>query len=140
MAQVLEDIIQAGGYGAIGSHGQEHGMGSHWDAWIAGMAMDPLSVLEMASMHGARFLGMEADLGSIKEGKLADLVVLNSNPLVNLRSTADIGYVMKAGTLYDASSLDEIWPVAKKFGDYYWVTPEAYRSDDRPVDYWDRPR
>ncbi len=138
MAQVIADIIQAGGYGAIGSHGQEHGIGSHWDAWIAAMAMDNMSVLEMASLHGARFLGMEEDLGSIKVGKIADLVVLDANPLTNIRNTADIRYVMKAGTLYDASSLDELWPVAKPYGDHFWVTPEAYRSDDRPVTYWDK--
>ncbi|MGE0554749.1 MAG: LpqB family beta-propeller domain-containing protein [Gemmatimonadales bacterium] len=140
MAQVIKDIIDAGGLSAIGSHGQEHGIASHWDAWMAARAMSPMEVLEMASMHGARFLGMEQDLGSIEVGKLGDLVVLNSNPLANIRSTVDIRYVMKAGVLYDANSLDEIWPVARPFGDYYWITPEALKTDDKPIDVWDRSR
>jgi len=46
--------------------------------------------------------------------------------------------VMKAGVLYDASTLDEIWPEKKPFGDYYWVNPDALRTDSRPTDYWDK--
>ena len=53
--------------------------------------------LEIASMHGAMFLGMDDDIGSITVGKLADLMVLNANPLENIRNTADIRYVMKSG-------------------------------------------
>jgi cytosine/adenosine deaminase-related metal-dependent hydrolase len=98
-----------------------------------------VEALEVASLHGARFLGMEQDLGSIAVGKLADIVVLNSDPLRDIRNTADIRYVMKGGVLYDANSMDEVWPRARPFGDYYWVTPEAFRSDDRPIDVWDRP-
>ena len=44
---------------------------------------------------------------------------------------------MKAGVLFDANSLDELWPRQTKFGDYYWVVPDVYRSDNRPVDYFD---
>jgi Imidazolonepropionase and related amidohydrolases len=68
--------------------------------------------LEVASLHGARFLGVDKDLGSIEVGKLADLMVLNSNPLENIKSTLDMKYVMKGGKLYDAMSLDEVWPKA----------------------------
>jgi hypothetical protein len=81
---------------------------------------------------------MEDDLGSITVGKLADLMVLNANPLDNIRNTANIQYVMKAGTLYDALSLDEIWPKAVRYGDHYWLVPEMYRIDEKRVDTWDR--
>ena len=64
-------------------------------------------------------------------------MVLNSNPLENIRNTTDIQYVMKGGRLYEGDTLDEIWPEQKPFGEYYWVNPEALQSDDRPVDYWD---
>jgi hypothetical protein len=47
---------------------------------------------------------------------------------------------MKAGVLYDAGTLDEIWPQRKPFGDYYWVNPDALRSDTRATDYWDKPQ
>jgi Tol biopolymer transport system component/imidazolonepropionase-like amidohydrolase len=136
----LADIISHGGYGSIGSHGQQHGLGSHWETWAAASALGPMGALEVASLHGAHFLGADQDLGSLEAGKLGDLVVLNSNPLENIRNTKDILYVMKAGVLYDGTTLDELWPEKKAFGDYYWVDPNALRSDTRAVDYWDRPQ
>jgi Tol biopolymer transport system component len=138
-AQQIADIIAAGGYSAIGSHGQQPGLGSHWDVWMAAKATGNMTALEIASLHGAIFLGMEDDLGSIAVGKLGDLMVLNGNPLDNIRNTANIQYVMKAGALYDANSLDEIWPVARRYGDYYWMVPEMYRVDEKPVNIWDQP-
>ncbi len=140
IAQGLADIIAQGGYGAIGSHGQQHGIGAHWETWMAASALGPMGALEVASLHGAHFLGVEKDLGSITVGKLGDLMVLDADPLADIRNTAKIAYVMKAGRVWQASTLDEVWPVKKPFGDYYWVDADELRSDDRPVDYWDRHR
>ncbi len=139
-AQQIADIIAAGGYSAVGSHGQQPGLGSHWDVWMAAKATGNMTALEVASMHGAIFLGLEDDLGSISLGKLADLMILNANPLDDIRNTANIRYVMKAGTLYDANSLDEVWPLTRKYGDTYWVVPEMYRRDTKPVGTFDRPQ
>ena len=44
---------------------------------------------------------------------------------------------MKGGVLYEADTLNEIWPEGKPFGPYYWVDEDVYKSDDRPVNYWD---
>jgi hypothetical protein len=140
IAQGMADIVAEGGYGAIGSHGQHHGLASHWEVWMAAAALGPMGALEVASRHGAHFLGMEKHLGSIAVGKLADLMVLNKNPLENVRNTVDILYVMKGGRLYDAATLDEKWPQQKPYGAYPWQFPEALRSDDRPVDSLDRPK
>jgi Tol biopolymer transport system component/imidazolonepropionase-like amidohydrolase len=134
VAQTVSDLIALGGFSGVGSHGQQHGLGSHWDVWMLAKAAGPMTALEVASMHGATFLGMEDDLGSISVGKLGDLLVLNSNPLTSIRNTADIQYVMKGGVLYDANSLDEVWPRAVPYGDYYWVVPEMYRVDEKRVD------
>ena len=138
MTQAVADIVAAGGGTAIGSHGQQHGLGSHWDIWMYAESMGAMGALEAATLLGARFLGMEQDLGSIAVGKLGDLVVLNGDPLSNIRNSAAIRYVVKAGVLYDADSLDEQWPRQRRFGDYYWYVPEIYRSDTRPIDYHDR--
>jgi hypothetical protein len=138
VAQVIADLVALGGHSAVGSHGQQHGIGSHWDVWMLAKAAGPMTALEVASRHGAAFLGMEDDLGSITVGKLADLMVLNANPLDNIRNTANIQYVMKAGTLFDALSLDEIWPKAVRYGDHYWMVPEMYRIDEKRVDTWDK--
>jgi cytosine/adenosine deaminase-related metal-dependent hydrolase len=94
--------------------------------------------LEVASLHGAHFLGADRDLGSIEVGKLADLMVLNTNPLDNIRNTLDAQYVMKGGRLYDAMSLDEVWPRQRKFGPYYWVNPDALQTDTKATDIFDR--
>ena len=99
----------------------------------------PLGALKTASLGSAYFLGAEEDLGSLELGKVADLLVLDYNPLENIRNTMDIRYVMKGGVLYEADTLDEVWPEQRAFGPYYWVDDDALRTDDRPVDAWRRP-
>jgi Tol biopolymer transport system component len=138
VAQSMADIIAEGGYGAIGSHGEHHGIAPHWEVWMGATALGNHGALEVASLHGARFLGAVQDLGSIEVGKLADLVVLNSNPLENIRNTIDAQYVMKGGKLYDAMSLDEVWPRAVPFGPYYWLNPDQLKNDTKSTDVFDR--
>ncbi len=138
LAQAVADIIEAGGHGAIGAHGQGHGIAPHWEVWMAASAMGPLGALKLASQQGAYFLGVQEDLGSIEVGKLADLLVLRSNPLDDIRNTADIRYVMQGGILFEAETLDEVWPEQRPYGARPWMEQDALRADDRPIDYWDR--
>jgi Tol biopolymer transport system component len=138
IAQAMADIIKEGGYGALGSHGEHHGIAPHWEVWMGASALGNYGALEVASLHGAKFLGADQDLGSLEVGKLADLMVLNSNPLTNIRNTLDMKYVMKGGKLYDAMSLDEIWPKAIPFGPYYWVNEDELKSDTRGTDFFDK--
>lgn len=138
IAQGLADIVAEGGWGAIGSHGQQHGLGPHWEIWMAASAMGPLGALDLASRQGAHFLGRLEDLGTLAPGKLADLVVLNSNPLDDIRNTLDIRLVMKGGVLWDGETLDEMWPRQRPFGLRPWVNADALRRDARPVGWHDR--
>ena len=101
-------------------------------------ALGNMGALEVASLRGARFLGADKDLGSIEVGKLADLMVLNSNPLDNIKNTLDSKYVMKGGKLYDAMSLDEIWPKAVPFGPYYWVNDDVLQQNTKSSDAFDK--
>jgi Tol biopolymer transport system component/imidazolonepropionase-like amidohydrolase len=137
-SQGVADIIANGGYGAIGSHGQFHGIGSHWEVWMLATALGNMGALEVASVHGAHFLGADKDLGTIEAGKLADLLVLNANPLEDIHNTLKLQMVMKAGTLYDATTLDEVWPEKKPFGSYYWINQDELRNDTRAVDARDK--
>ena len=136
VAEGMADIIAAGGYGVIGSHGQQHGPASHWEVWSYAEALGPLGALEVASLNGARYLGLADQLGSIVAGKYADLVILDSNPLDDIENTLDIDLVMKDGVLYDAATLDEVWPSARPFGSYYWVNPDVMKTDTLPVGQW----
>lgn len=105
---------------------------------MAASALGPLGALEVATRHGAYFLGAEHDLGTLEEGKLADLLVLNSNPLDDIENTLDLRYVMKGGILYESATLDEIWPEDRPYGGYPWLDTDALRSDDVPMSRWDR--
>ena len=96
-------------------------------------ALGPMGALEVASRHGAYFLGAEEDIGSLEVSKLADLIVLNKNPLDDIENTLDMLYVMKGGILYEADSLDEIWPENRPFGEHFWVDPDALQTNDKPI-------
>jgi imidazolonepropionase-like amidohydrolase len=133
LAQGMADIIAAGGYGAIGGHGQLHGLGSQWELWMAASAMSPLEALRVATLDGAKMIGIDKDIGSLETGKLADLVILNGNPLENIRESANIAYVMKGGRLYRGDTLDEVWPRAKPYGKFFWEMDEARPNDVKVV-------
>ncbi len=96
---------------AVGSHGQLQGVGYHWEMWAMGAGgASNHGILRAATILGAEAIGFGKQLGSIEEGKFADIVVLDSNPLDDLRNTVDIRYVMKDGRLYDGMTLDEVYP------------------------------
>ncbi len=99
-------------------------------------ALGPMGALEVASVHGAHFLGLSEDLGALEVGKLADLMVLDANPLDDIRNTTAIRWVMKGGRLYDGETLDELWPDVRPYGGRYWVDEDMLQSDNRPVDFW----
>jgi hypothetical protein len=111
VADAAIDIQRAGGKVGVGSHGQFQGLGYHWELWSLGSGKaTPMEALKAATIDGAHIIGHGEEVGSIEVGKFADLVVLNSDPRVDLKNTADIHRVMANGRLYNDDTLDEEWP------------------------------
>jgi len=115
VAEGVRDVVEAGGWTAMGAHGEQAGVGAHWDLWAFVPTFSPLEAIRIATHDGARFHGLEGELGSIRVGLLADLVVLDSDPLADIRNTMDIALVMKSGRLYDGATLDQLWPERHPF-------------------------
>jgi hypothetical protein len=126
VAEQAMKIVDAGGQVGIGAHGQLQGLGYHWELWSVASGGSNYNALRAATLMGAEMIGLGQDIGSITAGKLADLVVLNSNPLDDIRSSVDIEFVMKGGALYEGDTLNQIWPRQKDLADQWWwhLTPE----------------
>ncbi|HEX9615550.1 MAG TPA: amidohydrolase family protein, partial [Bacteroidota bacterium] len=117
----LKKILDAGGSVQLGAHGQLQGLGAHWELWMLEQGgMTPLEALRCATLSGARYLGLDSDLGSVEAGKLADMVVLDKNPLENIRDSDSVRYVLINGRIYDAETMNEIGNHPKPRGKFYW--------------------
>jgi hypothetical protein len=110
LAKSAGDVIREGGKVGVGAHGQRQGIGFHWEMWSLATGMSNHEVLRAATLLGAEISGLDRDLGTIDIGKLADLVVLDEDPLENIRNTNSICYVIKNGVVYTGDTLTEIWP------------------------------
>ncbi|MBI3792939.1 MAG: PD40 domain-containing protein [Gemmatimonadetes bacterium] len=120
-AQQLARIVNAGGRVGLGSHGELQGLGVHWELWMMQSGgLTTHQALRAATLHGADAIGLSRDLGSLEPGKLADLQVLDANPLADIHNTNTIRFVMKNGRLYDGDTLDEVWPRQKALGPQWW--------------------
>ena len=114
-AETMNSIVKQGGLAGVGSHGQLQGLGYHWELWsIQSGGMSNHDALKVATIKGAEAIGLDKDLGSLEEGKLADIVILDKNPLENIRHTNTIRYVIMNGRVYQGDTLDEIYPTQRK--------------------------
>lgn len=119
-AQALK-IVRAGGRVGVGAHGQLQGLGYHWEMRaLAAGGFTPMEVLTAATRGGAEMIGVADDIGTITTGKLADLVVLDADPTIDIRNTTELRYVISNGELYDADTLDRLWPEPMPLPGQWW--------------------
>ncbi len=121
LAKTVKDLVRAGGRAQLGAHGQLQGLGVHWELWMLQQGgLTPLEAIRAATLHGAEYLGLGGDIGSIEVGKLADLMVMTKNPLANIRHSESISHVMINGVLYSTDNMDEVYPRAAPRTPFYW--------------------
>jgi imidazolonepropionase-like amidohydrolase/Tol biopolymer transport system component len=115
----------------LGAHGQIQGIGVHWELWmLAQGGMTNIEALRAATMNGADYLGMESQIGSLEVGKLADLIVLDKNPLVDIQNSNSVTHTMMNGRLYDTETMHEIGNHPKKRGTFFWESKDYSPSFD----------
>jgi len=116
IAKVTKELNDLGVDVQIGAHGQREGLGAHWELWMMAQGgMSPLQVLRTGTINGARTLGMDKDLGSLEPGKLADLVVLDRNPLEDIKNTVSIRYTVANGRVFDSEMNEAGKPAHRPF-------------------------
>jgi hypothetical protein len=121
-AEDLAKTVKAGGRIGVGSHGQLQGLGMHWELWLVqGGGMSEHDALKAATIVGAEAIGLGASVGSLEPGKFADLLVLDKDPLQNIRNTNSIRMVMVNGRLYDGDTLDELYPRKQPLSKQPWA-------------------
>ncbi len=129
VSQQLKKMQDAGININLGSHGQLQGLGAHWELWmLAQGGMSNLQALKCATINGAKYLGMDKEIGSLAVGKLADLMVLDHNPLENIRNSESIRYVMVNGRLYDAETLNETGNYDSKRKKFWFEIPGSQNN------------
>jgi Tol biopolymer transport system component/imidazolonepropionase-like amidohydrolase len=131
--QVANDcnaLSKAGVSVNLGAHGQLQGLGAHWELWMLQMGFkNNYQTLKAASLNGAKYLGMDEQIGSIKIGKLADLIVFEKNPLDDIRNTESLKYTIINGFMYNSSDLKLLnGPGPSKPNPFYWEFPGYHDS------------
>ena len=119
-AKIAKRLGDAGVSIQLGAHGQREGLGAHWEMWMFVQGgMTPREALALRDAQRRAYLGMDKDLGSLEPGKLADVVVIDGDPLADIRQSEKVRYTMVNGRLYDATTLDEVGSATKR-PRYWW--------------------
>ena len=114
LSRTAAEVGRRGGNVEVGAHGQLQGLGLDWEMWMLHQGgMRNLDVLRAATINGARALGLDSVIGSLRPGTLADLIILDGDPLLDIRQTENVAYTMVNGRLYDARTLAQIEPVRR---------------------------
>jgi len=132
-AALAKKLLDAGVKVQMGAHGQREGLAAHWELWsFAQGGMKPMEVLRAGTLAGAQYLGLDKDIGSLEVGKLADLAVLDKDPLTDIHATRQVSMVMIGGYLFDAATMVEIGGAQRRPQPFYFSEPGRLASGGKP--------
>ncbi|MET0393657.1 MAG: amidohydrolase family protein [Chitinophagaceae bacterium] len=121
VSQSLKKLMDEGVLVNMGAHGQIQGIGVHWEIWMMQQGgMSNHQALQTATINPAVSLGLDKSIGSLEAGKLADLIVLDKNPLENIRNTESVRYTIVNGRLFDAAQMNETGNYNRPRTKFYW--------------------
>ena len=110
------EVLRAGGKIAVSGHNTP-AIRTHFEIWAFQRGgATPGEAIRAATMTGAEKLGIQEDIGSLAPGKIADFLVLTSNPLDKIENSLDLAYTVADGIIYDSTTLDIVWPREKSGG------------------------
>ncbi|MBK8328137.1 MAG: PD40 domain-containing protein [Bacteroidetes bacterium] len=121
VSKSLKKLSDVGVLVNMGAHGQIQGIGAHWEIWMMRQGgMSTMEALKTATINPALSLGLDQNIGSIKVGKLADMLVMDKNPLDDIYNTESIKYTIVNGRIYDAESMNEMGNYNKPRTKFFW--------------------
>ncbi len=130
MARSVKKLDDAGVIINVGSHGQVPGLAMHWEmALMREGGMSNHRILRAATLNGARTLALDREIGSLEAGKLADVIVLDKNPLEDIHNTNSVRYTMVNGRLYDSLEMNEIGNYDRPRTRFYWELADYHGID-----------
>ncbi|MEO7965085.1 MAG: amidohydrolase family protein, partial [Gemmatimonadaceae bacterium] len=120
LARELHKLSAVGVSLHVSGHGQMQGLDKHWEMELLSRGgFTPAEIVAMATIKSARYLGLDRQLGSLEVGKIADLVILDANPLDDIRNTRKIDLVMQGGVVYRGADASRLYPNPQPAGRQY---------------------
>ena len=121
VAKVAKELQDLGVVVNAGGHGQREGLAMHWEMWMMAQGgMSPLNAIRTATIAPAQTLGLDSQLGSLKVGKLADILVVDGDVSKDIRLSDKVIYTMINGRLYNADSMNEVGNYDNKRDKFYF--------------------
>ena len=110
VAEIAKQVVDDGGLVQAGGHGQLNGICTHWEMWsfVQG-GMTPRQALECGTLNGAKYIGLDQDIGSLEVGKLADILVMEpgADPTARIRDSERVHLTIANGRVFNAKTMIE---------------------------------